>query len=204
MEPYRHWGVWPGEDPPVGERVIDIAPDEPTYGKVAQVIAKVEHPEFGTGYKLLFRDGKEAWRSSWGIRRFPPLMQNPPEDPRKQLLAETLYNPFSPHSEPGFLFMEGDEPLAEVSLSYNPNIWGDMVHIASIHALSKGGGRKVMEMLGERADAIGVTLTGVVRGIKTKLYPRAWGKKRLVQWYKQFRFVEKPPGSGHIFRYPKT
>jgi predicted GNAT family acetyltransferase len=62
----HRWGAWPGEDPLVGEVVIDSHPNAATHGRTAVV---TDRRSFG--YLLKFQDGTEVWRTPLQVRRMP-------------------------------------------------------------------------------------------------------------------------------------
>jgi ribosomal protein L21E len=128
-------------------------------------------------------------------------------NPAALLLEGSVFNPFSAKSEPLFMYFEEgtDDPYGMISLKYHPPIWGkNTVHIAIVVALKKGGGRRVMEKIIAKADQHGITLEGTAVPQKSGYYQtRLWSKKKLIDWYNQFGFIEKPPRSGQISRKPR-
>jgi len=122
----------------------------------------------------------------------------------KILTEGTLINPLSPNYSLQYVFHEGEEPLALVELDYKPAIWGpDSVWLAFITALSKGGGRKTMEILIERADRHGITLKGDVVPVKSGFHKKKYPVRKLVDWYKQFGFKVTSKIGHEIERKPK-
>lgn len=67
----RRWGVWPAEDPPVGEVVIDSHPTSERHGTTAVVVKRGKSTTGEGIYLLKFRDGFERWYTSMQIRRMP-------------------------------------------------------------------------------------------------------------------------------------
>jgi hypothetical protein len=74
--PGYQYGPWPGEDPAVGEPVIDAHPKAETYGKPAVVKEKR-----GLLYLLRFKDGTESWRTPLQVRRMPGYFRKYQENP---------------------------------------------------------------------------------------------------------------------------
>jgi len=78
----RRWGAWPGEDPPLGEVVIDSHPKSYTHGKTAILIEKRNTPQ-GRMFLLRFPEGEKSWRTPLQIRRMPLLGFKPTEGEKK-------------------------------------------------------------------------------------------------------------------------
>jgi hypothetical protein len=118
------------------------------------------------------------------------------------LFAGTVGNPHNPKHR---IFMQGRKPYALVALDlirWEP----DWIHISEIYALRRGGGRKALELITARADALGVTLHLYAQPLEPlygggKKAGILMGKRKLKAWYKQFGF--KPTGPvDEMVRYP--
>lgn len=105
-------------------------------------------------------------------------------------MLEGLYqNPFDPRE--WILLDKSGEPLSGVQLSQlNPSCWGpNNIHLHFVRAIRKGGGRALMELLVQRADELGATLTGDIKPMRAAAYGmKKMSKQALRKWYRQFGF----------------
>jgi hypothetical protein len=97
--------------------------------------------------------------------------------------------------------MQGRDPYALVALDlirWEPG-W---IHVSEIYALRRGGGRKALELLVARADALGVTLHLYAQPLEAAPSGgKRLSKRKLKAWYKQFGFQPTGPVD-EMIRYP--
>jgi hypothetical protein len=118
------------------------------------------------------------------------------------LFAGTAENPLNPRQR---VFMQGRDPYALVALDlirWEP----DWIHVSEIYALRRGGGRKALELLVARADALGVTLHLYAQPLEPlygggKKAGKRMSKRQLKAWYRQFGFEPTGPVD-EMIRYP--
>lgn len=81
-------------------------------------------------------------------------------------------------------------PIAGVILwDLDAHSWGPShLHLEEIRSLKKGGARKLMEILVERADSLGATLSGVAKPLYSPVYKSKMPIGKLKRWYKEFGF----------------
>lgn len=126
-----------------------------------------------------------------------------------EAMLEGLYlNPLDPRER---VLLDGEgNPLAGVTLHHmNPGAWGhNYLHMEEIRGFVKGGARKLMEILIERADQYGATLAGHVKPLPAQAYGlKKMPKRKLIAWYKKFGFEREKFGSrptDDMIRRPRT
>jgi hypothetical protein len=110
----------------------------------------------------------------------------------REMYRGMYLNPFNPREL--VLYDETGDPVAGVTLVHlSPTSWGPgHIYLESIRAMKKGGGRELMEILVDRADQYGVTITGDVKPLKSQVYGmKKMPLKKLKDWYRQFGFQMK-------------
>lgn len=119
-------------------------------------------------------------------------------------LAEGAF--INPLYESEWIFMDGETPLAGVVLvQIPPERVASRIYIAELRALSKGGGRKAMDLITKRADKIGVSLDLSPVPRRAGYYLKPMTLRKLVAWYKGFGFeLQGRMRDGYMIRYPKT
>ena len=121
----------------------------------------------------------------------------------KAMLEGFFANPFDPR-EAVLTDREG-EPVAGVTIHHlNAALWGlNHIHLEEVRALVPGGGRKMMEILIERADRYCAVLAGTVKPLPAAAYGmKKMPQRKLMDWYRQFGFESETPRSPEIVRYP--
>jgi hypothetical protein len=118
-------------------------------------------------------------------------------------LVEGAY--LNPLYQREWVFMDEETPLAGVVLMQVPHeIIANRVHIAELRAMSKGGGRKAMELITKRADEMGVSLDLSPVPRRAGFYMKPMTLRKLVAWYKKFGFVlHGTIRDGYMIRQPK-
>ena len=69
------------------------------------------------------------------------------------------------------------------------------VHIHTVQALVKGGGREALKTMCRNAADVGITLSLNACAFRTDVYPEPWDVNKLVSWYHTFGFVSVVPKS---------
>lgn len=119
----------------------------------------------------------------------------------EKMLDGFFQNPINPRE--AILTDRSGEPLGGVTLHHmDERSWGkNHLHLEEVRALSPGGGRLVMEILIDRADALCATISGTVKSLPAYAYNmKKMPQRKLVNWYKQFGF--KTERDTDITRYP--
>jgi len=122
-----------------------------------------------------------------------------------EAMLEGLYlNPMDPR-ERVLLDAEGN-PLAGVTLHHMHEVWGkNYLHLEEIRSFTKGGARKLMEILAGRADQYGATIGGTVKPLPAQAYGmKKMPKRKLIAWYKRFGFKQERPGGDEMVRHPRV
>lgn len=150
--------------------------------------------------------------------------RNPPhEDPHNtenvRILTEGAFrNPLYPRE---WVFMEGDIPLAGIvlaeigttdmtvstegrKLNLEAKEREGRIYLNELRAMSKGGGRKAMNILTERADNLGLTIDLFAQPRRAGYYLKPLTLRKLVAWYKGFGFkLEGTMRDGFMVRSPR-
>ena len=119
------------------------------------------------------------------------------------MLEGFFRNPINPRE--WVLLDKRGNPLAGVTLHHmNSASWGlNYLHLEEIRAMTKGGGRKAMELLIEHADLLCATIGATVEPLRAAAYKmKKLSKRRLMDWYKDLGFVQERGGGFEIVRYP--
>jgi len=123
----------------------------------------------------------------------------------EELLDGFYENPMNPRE--GLLIDERSQDLlAGVVLKpLAAQFWGpNHVSIDQVRALARGGGRAAMQVLVDRADRLGVTLSlNAVPMAPTPGGGKKMKRAELIRWYKTFGFKPEEPGSDYMIRAPK-
>jgi hypothetical protein len=105
-----------------------------------------------------------------------------------------------------------DTSKYQVRLSDMPDdeLGKDRIHINSISAIVRGGGRRGMKLICQNADDLKITLSLNACPYYTSLYQELLPLKNLIQWYEKFGFkrVDLQTGifvhmSALMVRYPE-
>lgn len=110
-------------------------------------------------------------------------------DLARAMLEGLWRNPIDPRE--WVLLDKRGNPLAGVILDQvNPSVGGsDYIELVYIRAMKKGGARKLMEILVERADELGATIVGTVKPLRAQAYDmKKMSKRNLLKWYREFGF----------------
>lgn len=80
--------------------------------------------------------------------------------------------------------------IAEIRLSNFPDdeFGINRVHIHTIQALVKGGGREAMVMMCRNAADVGIILSLNACPFRSVAYPEPWNVGKLIAWYQNFGF----------------
>lgn len=80
--------------------------------------------------------------------------------------------------------------IAVLSLANFPDdeFGTNRVHIHTVEALVKGGGREAMQVMCRNAADVGITLSLNACPFRTTVYPEPWKTEELVAWYQSFGF----------------
>lgn len=80
--------------------------------------------------------------------------------------------------------------IALISLSNFPDdeFGINRVHIHTIQALVKGGGREALKTMCRNAADVGITLSLNACPFRTEAYPEPWDVEKLMAWYQDFGF----------------
>lgn len=62
------------------------------------------------------------------------------------------------------------------------------VHIHTIQALIKGGGREALNLICRNSSELGITLSLNACPFRTSFYAEPWGTTKLMSWYENFGF----------------
>ena len=117
----------------------------------------------------------------------------------KCMVEGLMRHPFSRNS---WVLIDPDNDAgATVEMTHlSPAHWGeDHIHISDIRALRPGGGRDLMSILVDRADACGAMISlnaqplPAVPGAAVKMT-----KTKLMKWYKGFGFVRQRNDDGKL------
>ena len=80
--------------------------------------------------------------------------------------------------------------IALLSLSNLPDdeFGINRVHIHTVQALVKGGGREAMNTMVRNASDVGITLSLNACPFRSPFYPEPWNLVKLMAWYEAFGF----------------
>lgn len=191
---------------------LDGDPDE-EQAFVGSVAARIEN---GEDVPPLVRDGDEifdgrhrAWAAHQLGMKVAPVIDVAPfwtkKNPLDNPLSDQILQGFAHNEDDERVLVVGGAPQAAVVMVdlHAESRGGRAVYFENLYSLVRGGGRRTMELILRRADALGITVYIApdpelpVQSAGIRMSP-----KRLRKWYAGFGF-SPVRGSDEMVRFPK-